>query len=483
MIGYCRTFIAVFFRLSVLVVILFKKEANMKKKVLGLAVAALFVAAPAMAQEVPQVAPAPYNCDFMPSCEVAPGIYGKMGSPATSKFNLSIGGFVKLDYAYNSVNLGNSGALAPSSGAIPKTSSTAGKQNQSIFTARQSRFWLKVAGPTFLGAKTGALIEADFYGDPSAAAESPELRMRQAWGSIDWTNTSIMFGQAYDIFGPMIASTIDFRSGASFGTPNNPRVPQLRLTQKVNINPSNSLKLVLGVQDPNQLGNNNAVATTNFGSAVNVAGQAMWISKALGVAPGYYGLSMNSLTAGFFGLFGSEKVTDNANHAVDSWGYGFYTFVPILKSKDGKNRAMTMSFEGQAYMAANMAFNSATATTVVGSSENLGPAKGYGLGAQFIFYPIQDMGITAGYLRRGAYNYSDYNNTTLLTTGASPVPVTQNFQKYNTNIFANVAYDLNAAIRVAAEYENLDTQYGKNTVGQSGTGTANIARLAFFYFF
>ncbi len=459
----------------------------MRKRVLGLTAAAMLLAAPAMSQEVPQVAPAPYNCDFMPSCEVAPGIYGKMGSPATSKFNLSIGGFVKLDYAYNSVNLGQSGSLAPGNGVIPKAGSTAGNQEQSIFTARQSRFWLKVAGPAFLGAKTGALIEADFYGDPSAANESPQLRMRQAWGSIDWTNTGILFGQAYDIFGPMVASQIDFRSGASFGTPNNPRVPQLRLTQKVDLSSSDSLKLVIGAQDPNQDNNNNAAVTgvtvsgfsPNVGSAVNVAGQAMYISKCLGVAPGYYGLSMNSLTAGFFGLYGSQKATTTVgDKSVDSWGYGFYTFVPVLKSKDGKNRAMTMSLEAQAYMAANMAFNSATAVNFIGTATNPKAAKGYGLAGQVIFYPTQDLGITAGYLRRDAYNYGDY-------------AVVPNFQKYNTNIYANVAYDLNAAVRVAAEYEYLNTHYGNSTSiatnpalnSTAGSGSANIARVAFFYFF
>jgi hypothetical protein len=454
----------------------------MRKKVLGLAVAATLAAAPVMAQEVPQETPAPYNCDYMPSCEVAPGIYGKMASPVMSKFKLSIGGFVKLDYAYNSVNLGNSGALAPGSGAVPKAGSTAGKEEQSIFTARQSRIWFKVAGPTFLGAKTNSLIEVDFYGDPAAANESPQVRMRQAWGSIDWAKTGILFGQAYDIFGPMIASTIDFRSGASFGTPNNPRVPQLRLTQKVDLNSSDSLKLVLGVQDPNQFGNNNSATTTTYGSAVNVAGQAMYISKCLGVAPGYYGLSMNSLMAGFFGLYGNEKVSlATGDKSVPSWGYGFYSFVPILKSKDGKSRAMTMSLEAQAYMAANMAFNAATAATFVGTSANPQAAKGYGLAGQVIFYPIQDLGITAGYLRRNAYNYGDYNRT---------ANIANNFQEYNTNIYANVAYDLNAAIRVAAEYEYLNTHYGKHVAGASpnfnsdaGSGSANILRLAAFYFF
>ncbi|MBT0663094.1 hypothetical protein KI809_02170 [Geobacter pelophilus] len=34
-----------------------------------------------------------------------------------------------------------------------------------------------------------------------------------------------------------------------------------------------------------------------------------------------------------------------------------------------------------------------------------------------------------------------------------------------------------------AEYQNLNPQYGNNTPGTSGTGTAKVARLASFYFF
>ncbi|NMC73816.1 MAG: hypothetical protein GYA56_05565 [Geobacteraceae bacterium] len=460
----------------------------MRKAVFVSLAAGLLLAAPVLAADAPQ-ASTPYNCDFQPSCEVAPGFYGKMEQPVTSKFKVSIGGFVKLDYVYNSVNLGPSGALTPGSGKIPKTTSKEGEADQSIFTARQSRVWLKVAGPGFLGAKTNALIEADFYGDPSAAAESPQVRMRQAWGSIDWAKTQLLFGQTFEIFGPMVSSTIDFRHGAAYGTPNNPRVPQLRLTQRIDLSQDNALKLVVGLQDPNQNGNNNAggtLSTGTFGSAVNVAGQAMFVSKALGVAPGLWGLSMNSLTAGFFGLFGSEKVMlAPGNKAVDSWGYGFYSFVPVLKSSDGKSRAMTMSFEGQAYMAANMAFNSATADTMVGTTEDPKAAKGYGFAGQLIFYPIQDLGITAGYQRRNAYNYSDYTNRNI-TISSQPTSTTltgANFVKSSTNIYVNVSYDLNAAVRVAAEYQNVNTQYGNNTPGTSGTGTANIGRLAFLYFF
>lgn len=110
--------------------------------------------------------------------------------PVMSKFKMSIGGFVKLDYVYNSTDFGQPGLgmLAPLSGLIPRTSTPAGQSDQSQFTARQSRFWLKVAGPELFGAKTGALIECDFYGDYLAGAqatESPTLRMRHAYGTMD----------------------------------------------------------------------------------------------------------------------------------------------------------------------------------------------------------------------------------------------------------------------------------------------------------
>ena len=406
-------------------------------------------------------------------------------APVTSMFDLTIGGFVKLDYAYNSVNFGQSGGLTPGPGAIAKRASAAGSQEQSIFTARQSRLWFKASGPEFMGAKTNALIEGDFYGDTAAPAESPQFRMRLAYGSLDWKNTQVLFGQNWDIFGPFVASTVDFRSGATTGAPNNPRIPQIRLTQKINFNADNSLSLVLGVQDPNQDGNNNqtftantttgAVATTaptNYGAAVNGAGQIMFSSKALGTAPGYFGLPMKPLTLGVFGLYGNSKLASGAaaNHTIDSYGYGFYAFVPVLKSSDGKSRAMTMSLEGQVYQAANMAFNSATAGTAFNAAAVMpNAAKGYGLGAQAIFYPTQELGITAGFGRRGAVDYDHY--------------AASDFQKATTQFYGNASYDLNAAVRVMAEYQYMETLYGKPTAGTHNVGSANVMRLAAFYFF
>jgi len=290
----------------------------------------------------------------------------------------------------------------------------------------------------------------------------------------------VLFGQNWDIFGPMIASTVDFRSGATTGAPNNPRVPQVRVTQKIDLNSDNSLTLVAGLQDPNQDGNNNNAAS-NYGAAVNAAGQIMFSSKVLGAAPGYFGLPMKPLTVGVFGLYGNSKTA--TNQTVDSYGGGVYAFVPVLRSSDGKSRAMTMSLEGQAYEAANMAFNTATAATVYDTAAaNPSEAKGYGLGVQAIFYPTQELGLTAGYGRRGVINDSGYRSHFPATPAAQVDP---GFQKSTTQFYANASYDLNAAVRVMAEYQNMETDYAYTAAANTpdAKGVANIFRVAAFYFF
>lgn len=445
----------------------------------------VLLTATAVCMAVPAMA-ADYNTDHEPSPEVAPGIYGKMATEVTSKFKLAIGGYIKLDYAYNSVNLGNNGVISPSSGAIPAKditgTATAANQEQSLFSMKQSRIWFKVGGPSFSGAKTGGLLEVDFYGDNSAASESPMPRLRLAYGTIDWPHTQVLFGQYWDMFGPMIASTEDFRTAAPQGAPYGPRVPQIRVTHTLALNPDNNLQFALAVQDPNQFGNNNSAATGEYGPSVNYAGQAFYINKSLGTAPGYMSLSMKPLTVGFFGLYGTGKAPSNANHSLDTWGYGMYAFVPLHGSRDGHDRTMTVAFEGQAYGAANLTYSGATSASVVGTPTTLSntldptghqsPARNWGFIGQLKFFPIQDLGFTTGYGSRHTFDNADF-------TGIA------NYQKWNQQFYVNVTYDLNAAIRLATEWQNIETRYG-NVNGnalKAASGVDNTFRLCAYYFF
>ena len=464
----------------------------MKQQLSVLLAAALFAATPALAADPAPVNP--FNCDFEPACEVAPGVYGSLNAPASSKFNLSVGGFIKLDYAYNSENFGPNGFYTNT--RAPKNDSIEGKKDQSTFSARSSRLWFKSTGPALLGGKTSALLELDFSNSPvfgTAGVANTESfnatpRLRQAWANLDWGTTQLLFGQTGDTFGLFNANTVDFNGGTQAAYGNGYRIPQLRLTQRVDIDKNNSIKLVVSAQQPYQTnfntsntpiaaGNAVGAAGDSWGAAPLIVGQALFVSKALGTSPIAYGFGQQNFTAGFFGAYGNQHgLGQKEDKTIDSWGTGFYTFIPVLASVDGKSRAKTLTFEGQAFVAANL--NGYTAYQYTGTAGDLNSAKGFGIAGHLLFYPTDQLSINAGFGHRQAYNYDDYKGI-------------KNFEKYNQTYFINTFYDLNAAVRVAVEYQRLDTKYGNISVpapatatsGASQDGKVNSARLALYYFF
>jgi hypothetical protein len=218
----------------------------------------------------------------------------------------------------------------------------------------------------------------------------------------------------------------------------------------------------------------------------NFEGQVTFKSKSLGYAPGYLG-GMKELSLMAFGLYGHARYDytglGGAMVGEDSYGYGLYAFVPILASKDIKHRANTASVEAQIYEASNMVWNGGTATpfTDVGSGQIYGnamnaangvtPMKDLGLAAQVVYYPTQPLGLTVGFCDRIAMNKSsDF-------TGVGE------YNKSDSMAYANLAYDINAAVRVAAEYQNVMTTYGTASGAAHPTGVDNIGRFSMYYFF
>lgn len=468
---------------------------TMKQAIPVALAASLLAAAPALAADpAPPNGSTQFHCDFEPACEVAPGVYGNLNAPTSSKFNLSVGGFVKLDYAYNSSNFGPNGFFTNT--RSPKNDSLEGTKDQSTFSARSSRIWFRSNGPTLLGAKSTALLELDFtngavYGTagvPNTESFNATPRLRHAWANLDWGKTQLLFGQTTENFSVFNGNTVDFNAGVQAGFGNGFRVPQIKLTQRVDLGKGNSLKLVAALEQPFQTnfntarvnaapGNSVGSAGDSWGALPNVVGQAFLVSKALGTSPIAYGFGQQNLTAGFFGLYGNQHALGQRDDkTIDSWGVGFYSFVPILASSDGKKRAQTLTFEGQTYLAANL--NGATAFQYTGTAGDLNPAKGFGVAGHLIYYPTDQLSVSTGYGRRQAYNYDAYRGIA-------------NFEKYNETYFVNAYYDLNAAVRIATEYQRLNTKYGNVTVpatpsatsGRSDEGNTNIARLALYYFF
>lgn len=406
----------------------------------------------------------------------------------TTKFDAKIGGYVKLDY----ISQDFSTAL-PHFGTLTTVTPFNEDQDQSQFTARQTRINLTVTGPDAFGAKTRAFIEGDFYGG-GGANERSSFRQRHANFTLDWGNTQLLFGQWWDVFGPFAASTLDFGTGANIGGPNNPRVAQARVTHKLNFNEKNWLQIIAALQDPQQ---------DDEEGPTNVAGQINYFSKALGVSPGYWGLPMQPFLVGVFGLWGeSDTVPQNAGQNTvviegpdedyDSWGVGINTHVPILKSSDGKSRAGTLTFQGQVYMAEGLTHTMATQYSFLqDASGDVDGAKGYGAVGQLIYYPTQPLGITVGYGQRGVRDTSDYRNAVGVTPGFGGPPAAGpghpfgvagdpvgSIRSYNDAYWTNVTYDF-ANVRFGAEYMHLETHY----IGSDEEPEGDRFQLSAMYFF
>jgi hypothetical protein len=103
------------------------------------------------------------------------------------------------------------------------------------------------------------------------------------------------------------------------------------------------------------------------------------------------------------------------------------------------------------------------------------PLKDFGIAGQLEYYPTQSLGVTAGYGSRRAAN-------------SASAFAGQQYISQSQEIYFNAAYDLNSAIRLAAEYQNLQATYGNtDSAGNGSSGSYksidNIGRLCFYYFF
>lgn len=94
-----------------------------------------------------------------------------------------------------------------------------------------SRLGGTITGPDAFGAKTSAILEAEFFGNVDA--DINEFRLRHAWAKLDWPKTQLAFGQYWHpMFVPeCFPGVVDFNTGMPFQPFN--RSPQVRLTQKL----------------------------------------------------------------------------------------------------------------------------------------------------------------------------------------------------------------------------------------------------------
>ena len=122
-------------------------------------------------------------------------------------------------------------------------------------TLRQTTLGINAAGPKLFGARTSGEAEIDFAGGSPTTpygVTAGLLRLRTAKVSLDWTNTSLSFGQDSLFFSPL--------SPTSYATVLEPAMswsgnlwvwtPAVEVTHHINLSDASSLVLQGGVLDP-----------------------------------------------------------------------------------------------------------------------------------------------------------------------------------------------------------------------------------------
>jgi hypothetical protein len=160
----------------------------------------------------------------------------KPADPAT--WGIKFGGFLRNDMFYDSRQVvsarpANQGELLlyPAAKSLDAKGNDINDVSSLNINSITSRLSGTVTGPDAFGAKTSGILEAEFFGN--ANGNENVLRLRHAFARLDWDKTQLAFGQFWH---PLFVTDC-FPSVVSFNTgmPFQPfaRVPQIRLTQKL----------------------------------------------------------------------------------------------------------------------------------------------------------------------------------------------------------------------------------------------------------
>ena len=146
---------------------------------------------------------------------------------------IKLSGFVKTDFFFDSRQVATFREghflLYPLNESLDANGEDLNAHSSFNALSIQSRVTAKLLGPEVLGAKSGGMLEGEFFG--TADADINGFRLRHAFVTLNWEKTGLLFGQTWH---PMFVAEV-FPQVVSFntGSPFQPfaRNPQIRLTQ------------------------------------------------------------------------------------------------------------------------------------------------------------------------------------------------------------------------------------------------------------
>ncbi len=411
----------------------------------------------------------------------------------TSRWDVTIGGFVKADFGWADQGYGADYTYASRySYSNPLTGITnenrRDRYGATYMAAGETRLSMAIKGPDGWGAKTSAFIEGEFTGATGATDTYGLFRLRHAFMKMDWSKWSLLFGQTWENWGVIFPDLL----GRNEANPNKKgvRAPQIRLTNT--INPNWNWYIMLFQPNAASQGTWNAVGDDFARSYIpQIAAEVTWQTDKCGK------VGKDKLLLALSGMVGQEKVTYKdpisvgtwSDDTVNTWAAAFKGFIPIIPEKKG-DKSMSLFLKGQFLYGQNWrVFTSANSDAaaydqdiLVGGVDYVAPTA-YAWYAQMGFYFTDK-------LWANLYYGQVKNNLSYRYLWASGVT---NAIRTHQQMSANLIYDVNPAIRMGLQYTYLGTGYSGygtsnsdpcTTTGVLGrSGSLNTARFAAWYFF
>jgi hypothetical protein len=202
-------------------------------------------------------------------------------------------------------------------------------------TARQSRFGMRFQGPEVLGGKLSGDVELDLFGGKAALGNGVSMdlvRLRLAYGRLDWANTAIEAGQDWAVFSPLNPTSLASFAIPSMSASGNPwiRSPQFRFEWRSDTSQPTRVLLQLAALDPN-VGDNPTTVVDARAPGIGERGRAPAVESRLAVTgkmgdrDATAGISAHYNRGDNVGTLAGTTVT----RAVDSWGVNLDYTLPL----------------------------------------------------------------------------------------------------------------------------------------------------------
>jgi len=402
---------------------------------------------------------------------------------ATSRWDLTIGGYVKFDMGYMDQSHQGADYYSATRNSYHDVENVGDEYGNLFSAGGETRLNFLVQGPDGWGAKTSAFIEGDFSGRTSGDGYGA-FSLRHAFMKMQWANDSLTIGHTWQRFGlmPSFANILlawNMLGAFQKGT----RQPQIMWEHNFNKN----VGLALGIISPTDSlgGSGGAQKVDGFSRSPYPFGEGelYYTSDACGkIGPwqmlfsvsGYYGQ-----WKGIADEYGTnvtntrEWVSSNYDdESTDAWGLAFKAFIPIIPEKKG-NKAGALSLSGQAFALQNPSWYMGPFT--LGSYQrangDLATPLLVGGWGQLTYFFTDKLFISGWY---GIMQYKLSHRY----RAANP-----NTIKGEQQYIVNLSYDVNPAMRLGIEYDRINTKYSDYAYGLDRDGSMNAFRIGAWYFF